>query len=220
MEIEYSLGGLQKRAAVFSSIRLMCGLEIRDYTAAATEKDGVMRLNRVMGAVCALLMCAVSVPLFAQAKAAPKPGILHPADLKMILPGRVFFRGQSATTQLRNSGGVRFADGAMMLTALVDNGGYSSGIQQKYQAYLLTEVTLDIGGHTLAPGAYGAGFVKNGDGLQFVVMNIAATDLFRAEAGHDAKLQRPVPLEVLPGSKAGTYRLYQGRNYVDFSRAR
>lgn len=179
-----------------------------------------MKLLRAMPAVCALLFVVSTLPVFGQAAPAAPAGILHPADLKDVLPGKVFFRGQSATTQLRNSGGVRFADGSMMLAALVDNSGYSSGIQQKYQAYLMTEATLDFGGHQLAPGAYGMGIVKSGDDLKFVVMNLAAQDLFQTAAGRDAKLHRPTPLQVLDGSGAGMYRLYLGRDYVEFGRAK
>jgi hypothetical protein len=179
-----------------------------------------MKLLRAIPAVCALLFVACTLPVFAQAAAAQPEAILHPSDLTNILPGAVFFRGQSATTQLRNSGGVRFADGSLMLTALVDNSGYSSGIQQKYQAYLLTEVALDFGGNHLAPGAYGVGIVRTGEDLKFVVMNVAARDIFQTAAANDAKLHRPTPLQVLEGSSAGTYRLYLGRNYVEFKRAK
>ena len=61
------------------------------------------------------------------------------------MPAQVFFRGQSATVQMRNSGGIRYADGMFTIMALVDTSGYSSGIQQKYQAYLITEVPLQVG---------------------------------------------------------------------------
>ncbi|HUY81984.1 MAG TPA: hypothetical protein VMU92_09700 [Acidobacteriaceae bacterium] len=179
-----------------------------------------MKSNRVIGVVCALLLSVAVVPAFAKAKVAPKPGILHSTDLKTVLPGRVFFRGLSATTQLRNSGGVRFADGLMTMVALVDNGGYSNGIQQKYQAYLLTEVKLDFGGHVLVPGAYGVGFVPSGMGMQFVVMNLAAQDQFYTAAGHDLRMHRPVPLQIVPAREAGEYKLYFGRNNVVFGRAK
>ena len=184
------------------------------------RKGGSMRRNRVMGVVCALVLSVVAVPMFAQAKGAPKTGILHPADLKDALPGQVFFRGLSATTQLRNSGGVRFADGLMMLTALVDNGGYSSGLQKKYQAYLITEVKLDFGGHVLDPGAYGVGFVEGGMGPEFVVMNLAAKDLFYTAAGEDMRMKRPIPLQITPAHEAESYKLYFGRDNVVFSRAK
>ena len=72
-------------------------------------------------------------------------GVLKPADTSNLMPAQVFFRGQSATVQMRNSGGVRYADGMFTLMALVDTSGYSSGIQQRYQAYLITEVPLQLG---------------------------------------------------------------------------
>jgi len=53
--------------------------------------------------------------------------------------------------QFRNSGGVHLADDFYVLVGLVDSSGYSSGIKEKYQAYLLNEVTLEIAGQTLAP---------------------------------------------------------------------
>ena len=70
--------------------------------------------------VFAALVLAISAPVV---HAAQQDAILHPADLAKIVPTSVFFRGQSATTQLRNSGGVRFADGALMFAVLVDNSG-------------------------------------------------------------------------------------------------
>lgn len=180
-----------------------------------------MKFIRAMCAVSALVLLVSVSPIFAQAAASPKgEAILHSADLVKIVPGSVFFRGQSATTQLRNAGGVRFADGFLMFAVLVDNSGYSTGIQQKYQAYFITEVPLDVEGHRLAPGAYGAGIIRTSASPQFVIQDLGAHDLLQAPATHDAKLHRPVPLEVMAGSDAGTYRLYFGRNYVEFARAK
>ena len=62
---------------------------------------------------------------------------------------------------------------------------------------------------------YGVGFVEGG---KFVVMDLAANDLFRAASQRDAEIKRPVPLQVLAGANAGSYRLYAGRDYVDFHR--
>jgi hypothetical protein len=165
-----------------------------------------------------LSMFAVSAR--AQATADQKDVVLHPADLAKILPGSVFFRGQSATTQERNSGGVHYADGFFTFAALVDNSGYSTGIQEKYQAYFITEVPITIGGHALAPGAYGTGIIKNANGAQFVVLDIGAHDLFTTDAVSDAKFRRPTPLQVTEGETPGKYRLYFGRNYVEFERAK
>jgi hypothetical protein len=142
--------------------------------------------------------------------------VLKHADMSGKMPADVFFRGQSATVQMRNSGGVSYADGMLTVVALVDTSGYSSGIQQKYQAYLLTEVPLTIDQHRLAPGAYGVGFVANNG---FVVMDIGAHDLFQAKSMKDEALHRAMPLQVLAAPEAHQYRLYSGRTYVTFMRA-
>ncbi len=142
---------------------------------------------------------------------------LKAADISpKLFPEKVFFRGQIAPVQFRNTGGVRFADDFYVLAGLVDNSGYSSGLREKYQAYLLSEVTLEIGGQTLKPGAYGFGFLEGG---KFVVMDVGANDVFNAASQRDAEMKRPVPLQVVASSTVGSYRLYAGRDYVEFHRA-
>lgn len=142
---------------------------------------------------------------------------LKSADISAkFFPERVFFRGQSAPVQYRNTGGVRFADDFYVLAGMVDNSGYSTSIREKYQAYLLNEVTLEIGGQTLKPGAYGFGFLGGG---KFVVMDIGANDVLNGTSQRDAELKRPVPMQVLTTSTAGSYRLYAGRDYIEFHRA-
>jgi hypothetical protein len=146
-----------------------------------------------------------------------KETVLKAADITAkIFPERVFFRGQSAPVQFRNSGGVHFADDLYVLAGMVDSSGYSTGIKEKYQAYLLNEVTLEIAGQTLKPGAYGIGFLNGG---KFVVMDVGANDVIQAASQHDAEMKRPVPLQVAASVTAGTYRLYAGRDYVEFRRA-
>jgi hypothetical protein len=130
-----------------------------------------------------------------------------------IFPDQVFFRGQVAPVQMRNAGGIRFSDDFYVLGSLVDNSGYSSDIRQKYQAYFMTEVTMNIGGQKLAPGAYGVGFLS---GNKFVVMDIGAHDLFQVDSTRDAEIKRPTPLQVL--GSGGKYRFYVGRDYVEMSR--
>jgi hypothetical protein len=140
--------------------------------------------------------------------------ILKPADMSKILPETVFYRGQSATTQLRNSGGVKFADGFFVLASLVDTSGYSTGVAAKYQAYFITEVPIQIDGQRLVPGAYGVGFIAD---HKFVVTDLGAHDLFTVDSRTDSDLKRPMPLEVLPDPAHG-YRLYAGREYIVFER--
>src|SRR5262249_55202194 len=129
-------------------------------------------------------------------------------------PATVFFQGKSAPVQGRNSGGIRFEDNSLMLVSLIDTAGYSSQVQEKYQAYLITESTIEIEGHRLAPGAYGCGFLSDGN---FIVMDIGGHDLFTAEATHDGDLHRPTPLQVMASpNEPGKYRFYEGRNFVRF----
>lgn len=153
--------------------------------------------------------------LAAKSPAEAKEAALKASEIgKNLFPEQVFFHGQVASSQMRNAGGVRFADGFFVLAALVDNSGYSSDIRQKYQTYLITEVDVEVGGQTLKPGAYGVGFL---DGGNFVVMDLGAHDLFTTAWVRDAEIRRPVPLQVIAGS-GGSYRLYAGREYVEIKR--
>jgi hypothetical protein len=176
--------------------------------------------NGICSGFCLLALAAITVSAATGQSALPRPEkdtVLKAADIKAkLFPESVFFRGQTATAQMRNAGGIHFQDDFYVLAALIDNSGYSSGIRQKYQAYLLTEVTLQFAGETLKPGAYGIGFVEGG---QFVVLDIAANDVLHAPSQKDADIKRPVPLQILAG-EAGKYRLYAGREYVEFSRGK
>lgn len=134
-----------------------------------------------------------------------------------LFPETVFFRGQSAPVQMRNTGAVHFADDRYVLAGMVDSSGYSSGLKEKYQAYFISEVALQIGGQTLKPGAYGIGFVE---GNKFVVMDLGANDVLQANAQHDAEIKRPVPLQIMASEDSGKYRLYLGRDFVELRRAK
>jgi hypothetical protein len=140
--------------------------------------------------------------------------VLKPADMEKLLPASVFYRGQSATTQLRNAGGVKFDDGFYVLASLVDTSGYSTGVAAKYQAYFIAEVPIKIGGQNLPAGVYGVGFVADN---KFLVTDVGAHDVLTVDSASDEALKRPVPLQVL-SDPAGGFRLYAGRKYVAFSR--
>ncbi len=149
--------------------------------------------------------------------AAGKELVLKAADISpKLFPERVFFRGQTAPVQFRNTGGVHFADDLYVLAGMVDSSGYSTAIKEKYQAYLLNEATLEIAGQTVKPGAYGIGFINGG---KFVVMDLGANDVLQAASQRDAEMKRPVPMQVLASAATGSYRLYAGRDYVEFRRA-
>ena len=174
--------------------------------------------------VAALLFLLLSVaPTNTTAQTAPTqmppatsyPSVMTAAEAGPILPPSVFFRGQSASIQARNSGGVRFSKDALVLATLVDTSGYSTSLQEKYQAYLITEVAIDFDGHRLPPGAYGCGFIA---GDNFIVMDIGGHDLFTVKSAHDAAIRRPMPLQVLASpTNAQHYRLYAGRTFVEFT---
>lgn len=186
---------------------------LRLYTRVHHHEVHRMRpVRRTLTGISLALAVLLALPVLAAAQAGT---VLHPAQAGKLLPDRVYFSGQSASTQMRNSGGVRFADGTHMLAVLVNTSGYSSTVQQKYQGYLLTDDALEIGGHRLAPGAYGFGFVQG----KFMVLDIGNHELFQASSMQDEHMHRPMPLQVLAGASAGTYRLCDGRDCIAFRRA-
>jgi alpha,alpha-trehalase len=145
-----------------------------------------------------------------------KPGTLVKGEeAEKLVPATVFFRGQTASVQVRNSGVLRFGDGTITMAAKVDTSGYASSVQDRYQDYLITEVPLKFGGQVLAPGCYGIGFLTEG----MLVMDVGGNTLFTVSTASDAGLRRPTPLQVVVEKEANTYRIYSGRTYVEFGRA-
>jgi len=140
--------------------------------------------------------------------------VLKAPDAQKLLPPAVYYKAQSASTQLRNSGGVKFADGYYLLATMVDTSGYSSDVSSKYQAYFITEVPIKIGGQHLPAGVYGVGFIP---GNKFVVTDVGAHDVLTVTSISDEAIKRPMPLQVL-ADPSGGFRLYEGRKYVHFSR--
>lgn len=166
------------------------------------------------------LALALSAPPAAQATQQPAPAtsseatapaLLSPEQVDKLLPSSVFFRGQTAPLQLRNAAAARFPDGAILFASLVDTSGYSTGVRERYQFYLVTEAALSVGEKTLAPGAYGAGFLEDGS---FVIMDIGGHDVLLSRTQHDDAMSRPRPLQLLAGSAAQELRLYLGRSFV------
>lgn len=163
------------------------------------------------GGAAALALAFVASPVRMMAQGGT---VLKPADTQKLLPAAVYYKAQSAPTQLRNSGGVKFADGYYLLTTLVDTSGYSTDVASKYQAYFITEVPIKIGGESLAAGVYGVGFIGGG---KFVVTDVGAHDVLTVSSSTDETMKRPLPLQV-QADPAGGYRLYAGRRYVVFNR--
>jgi len=174
-----------------------------------------MRLQAMMTMAAAGMLAVTMTMVPAQAKAQGGDTVLKPADMQKLLPATVYYKGQSATTQVRNSGGVKFADGSYVLTTMVDTSGYSTGVAAKYQAYFITEVPIKLGGETLAAGIYGIGFIADN---KLVVTDVGAHDVLTVATGEDAGLKRPTPLQVVADPAGGGFRIYAGRRYVIFSR--
>jgi len=164
-----------------------------------------------MAAAGALAVTMIAAPSLMKAQQGAT--ILKPEDTQKLLPASVFYCGQPATTQVRNSGGVKFADGHYVLATLVDTTGYSAAVASKYQAYFIVEVPIKLGGHSLAAGIYGAGIV----GDKFLVTDVGAHDVLSVAVSEDTELKRPMPLQIV-ADPAGGFRLYIGRQYVTFKR--
>ena len=133
----------------------------------------------------------------------------NPDQLMRLLPAWVYFRGQVASVQVRNSGGVTFPGGGVFLVAMVDTSGYASDVQEVYQFYLITEAPISLGGTSLGAGAYGAGVVNG----KLTVMDIGGHAVATADTTLDEGMARPRPLQVIPDGKDAV-RLYVGRRWI------
>jgi hypothetical protein len=176
-----------------------------------------------VAALVTIAFCSLSLSAKARVAGRPRnrrvkplsPGILTRSEAAAILPPSVFYRGQSATIQGRNSAGIKREDGKLVLVTLVDTGGYSTAVQETYQAYLLSEVPLTIGDQTLPPGAYGFGFIS---GDRMVVMDIGGNEILHATTTYDIHLKHPSPLQILDDPTSPQhYLLYIGRTYTRFT---
>lgn len=176
-----------------------------------------MRAWRSCELIAVLLLVAAGFS-YALAQTTPvgvpgKEAILSAEEVTKVFPREIFFGGRLAKVQLSNSAGVHYADESLVLAALIDNSVFNIWPKDKYQGYFINEIAVQIGAHTLNPGAYGFGFVE---GNKFVVMDIGTEAIFETNSSPDATLRNPVPLQILPGSAAGAYRLYKGRDFVEF----
>ena len=156
----------------------------------------------------------LSLALSAAAQNAPAaPTVVsQDADLKKVVPDSYFFRGQSATTQFRNSSAIRYPDGFFVIAGLVDTSGYSSDIKAKYTGLFITEKTLKFGSSTLGPGQYSMGYTADG---KFHILSVAGDELLVTEIKIDDKLARPQPLKIVMDGM--TAKLYLGKKFVTFT---
>jgi hypothetical protein len=156
----------------------------------------------------ALLVLSTLLLSTAWAQQSKPAGVLAAGDLKTVVPASFFYRGQSASTQMRNSAGIRTQDQKYVLAGMVDTSGYASSIAQKYQGFFITEVKVKIEGSELAPGEYGFGFVDD----KFLVTDCGANNVLSVSSKKDDNLKRTVPLKM--AKEGDAYRLYAGKKYV------
>jgi hypothetical protein len=172
---------------------------------ASIKEDLVTTLRRCPLLPGLLLLFLVSALAQQQSKPA---GVLNGNDLKTVVPPGYFYRGQSASVELRNSGGIRTKDGKYILAGLVDTSGYAADVAQKYQGFFITEIKVNIEGSDLPPGQYGFGFTAD----KFVVSDVGANDVFSVPFKQDANLKHAVPLKIV--EEGASYRFYAGKKYV------
>jgi hypothetical protein len=93
---------------------------------------------------------------------------------------------------------------------MVDTGGYSSALRDKYQFYLLSDIVFEVAGKRISPGSYGCGFLEG----SFVLMDLGGNELLRSAVTHDDAMTRPRPLQMVVGKAPDEFRLYLGRDFI------
>jgi len=167
-------------------------------------------------------ICKGLVPLFVLiflvgagaplAAAQEGPKVLERDDAKVFVPVGFYFEGQSAPTQMRNSGVAVIGEKRHVIVGLVDTSGYSADIAAKYEGFFITDSPVSIGGKKLGTGAYGFGFTRDG---KLNIHDIGGTTILTAETKNDDDLKRPRPLMLM--TEGGELRFYKGRAYAVIS---
>ena len=163
-----------------------------------------------------LMLCALVSLLLCGAGAArgqnTASAVIEGTELTRLVPTGFYYEGQSAPTQMRNSGAVRFAPKHYVVAGMVDTSGYSTDVQAKYQGFLITDAPVSFGdGLVLNIGAYGFGFSEKG----LLISDVAGNVLLTIPTTMDRTMLRPRPLAVVQSGR--TVRLYAGRSYVEIA---
>lgn len=138
---------------------------------------------------------------------------VQPEDkMAKFLPASVFLDGENVPTQKRNAVLVEIG-GKKTIVSAVDTAGYSSAYQEKYFGVILTQGPVKVGSATLAPGAYGFGKTKAGDGDQasitIHVYDVGGKELASFPTEREANMKGVRPLQVKVGTD-GSASLYLG----------
>lgn len=161
-----------------------------------------------------LLTMMVASPVKAQGSFKVEKG----QAFNKIVPRNFVLEENAIPVEKRNSVLVITPSGARIVAGLLDTGGYTSQIQEKYFGMLVSEGNVEVGGHRIAIGSYGFGLVKapgnsQGKAAKFILYNQAGHRVAECTAKWDSKLRTPRPLQVV--AAGGTARLYIGRNWVE-----
>jgi hypothetical protein len=168
-----------------------------------------LKICRYSNSVLTLMLIMMSFALSADAQNRTATVVLTGAELNRVVPTGFYFEGQSAPTQMRNSAAARLAQKRNVVAGIVDTSGYSTDIRAKYEGFLITDSSVEIGGQTLSTGAYGFGFTDDG---KFNVFDVGGNQILSVASAGDRVLRRPRPLMM--AKAADGLRLYSGRSYV------
>lgn len=135
--------------------------------------------------------------------------VLTGAELTRVVPTSFYFQGQSAPTQIRNSGAARFGSSRYVIAGMVDTSGYAADVRAKYEGFFITDSAIEINGHDLKTGAYGFGFSDDG---KINILDLSGKEVLSSSTSKDNSLQRPRPLMMIKGNDG--VRLYSGRDYI------
>jgi hypothetical protein len=157
--------------------------------------------------VTVVMVLVASLPLLGAVQ--DSVSVLAGAELTRVVPTGFYFQGQSAPTQMRNTGAARSGSNRYVIAGLVDTSGYAADVRAKYEGFLITDSPVSAGGSDLGTGAYGFGFSNDG---KLNIMDLAGNQILSVSTAKDAKLMRPRPLMLM---KAGNeLRFYRGKDYA------
>lgn len=156
-------------------------------------------------AIAMLISASVAVPVLAQ----DGIKVLERDAAKVLVPEGFYFEGQSAPTQMRNSGVAVIGEKRRVIVGLVDTSGYSADVAAKYEGFFITDSAVKVGGKELGTGAYGFGFTRDG---KMNIHDVGGKTILTAETRDDSDLKRPRPLMLMVVT--GELRFYKGRTYA------
>jgi hypothetical protein len=159
-------------------------------------------------AIALLLIAGAAVSATAQ----DAVKVLERSEAKALVPTGFYFEGQSAPTQMRNTGVATVGDKRHVIVGLVDTSGYSADVAAKYEGFFITDSKVKIGGKKLGTGAYGFGFTRDG---KINIHDIGGKTIATGETKDDSELKRPRPLMLMIVD--GELRFYKGRTYAVIS---